>query len=75
MAHYAPETKRTPSETLMNALDNIDDCQEVMIIKVNSEGSLEWHSTTDSIHKKLGMVDFVRECVLRRAFDEEESDE
>ena len=71
MSHYAPETKRTPSETLMGALDGIDDCQEVLIIKVNREGSLEWHSTTDCIHKKLGMVDFVRECILHGMFEKD----
>lgn len=69
MPEIRPETKRTPSETLMGALEEIDDCQELMIIKVNREGSLEWHSTTDSIHKKLGMVDFVRECIVHGMFE------
>lgn len=52
----------------MGALDGIDDCQEVLIIKVNREGSIEWHSTTDAMHKKLGMVDFVRACILHGMF-------
>lgn len=70
MAHYTPEKRRSPSETLMNALEGIDECQEAMIIKVNAEGSIEWHTTTDSIHKKLGMVDFVRECIIHGMFED-----
>lgn len=70
MAHYSPEKKRSPSEMLMGALEGIDECQEAMIIKVKAEGSLEWHTTTDSIHKKLGMVDFVRECILHGMFED-----
>ncbi|HEX5426502.1 MAG TPA: hypothetical protein VFW94_23345 [Candidatus Acidoferrales bacterium] len=71
MPEYTPEKKRSPSETLMGALEDIDDCQEVMIVKVNRDGSIEWHCTTDSIHKKIGMVDFVRECIVRRAFQDD----
>ena len=70
MSQLTPEKRRTPSETLMDALEGIDDCQELMIIKVNHEGSIEWHSTTDSIHKKLGMVSAVRECIVHGMFEE-----
>jgi hypothetical protein len=62
--HFAPETRITPSTCLMSAMDGIDDCLDLLIIKVNAEGSIEWHSTTDSVHRRLGMVDFVRECIV-----------
>ena len=65
MAEIIPEVRRSPSETLMGALEGIDDCQEIMIIKVNSEGSIEWHSTTTVIHKKLGMIEAVKQWIIK----------
>jgi hypothetical protein len=62
--HFAPELRRSPSTCLMNAMDGIDDCLDLLIIKVNAGGSIEWLSTTDAVHRKLGMVDFVRECIV-----------
>lgn len=64
-AEIGPEKRITPSEVLMGALEGIDDCTEVMIIRVNAEGSIKWHTSTDCIHKKLGMVEAVRQWIIK----------
>jgi hypothetical protein len=52
------EVRRTPAETLMTALEDIEDCEEVMIIRVNGD-DVTWSTTTDRLYKKIGMLRFV----------------
>jgi hypothetical protein len=55
--------ERTPSETLMAALEEVETAKDLMIIVIEKDDSVAWHSTTDQLHRKLGMVEFVGECI------------
>jgi hypothetical protein len=47
----------------MAALEEVETAKDLMIIVIEKDGSVSWHSTTDLIHRKLGMVEFVGECL------------
>jgi hypothetical protein len=55
--------ERTPSDTLMSALEKVEGANDLMIIVITNDGNIEWYSTTDLLHRKLGMIEFVRECI------------
>jgi hypothetical protein len=57
-------SKLTPSEAIMAALGVVEDAEECMIIQVHADGDISWTCTTDAWHKKLGMVEFVKSCIL-----------
>ena len=54
---------RTPSETLMSSLEEMETAEQCLIIVVHNDGEISWHSSTDRYHIKLGMVDFVKSCL------------
>lgn len=56
------DAKRTPSETLMSALEDVEDAEAVMII-VRHKDDISWNGTSDSLSEKLGLVEFVATCI------------
>jgi hypothetical protein len=65
------ETQRSPSETLMAALEIVEDAQELMIIQVHASGDISWTATSDSAHKRLGMLEFVKQALIKSYFGPE----
>lgn len=61
--------ERTPSETLMAAMEEVETAQDCMIIIVHKDGDIAWYSSTDSIHRKLGMTEFVKQAIAHGAFE------
>jgi hypothetical protein len=59
-------TDRSASATLMGALEEVEDAQDCLIIFVNKDGSISWHTTTTADHRKLGMVEFVAAVIKGR---------
>lgn len=55
---------RTPSETLMSALSEVEDAEHAMIIIDHGEEGISWHCTSTRTSTKLSLVDFVRECIV-----------
>jgi hypothetical protein len=55
---------RTPSETLMSALEECETAEAALILVVHSDGTISWHASTDRLHVKLGMLEFVKSRVL-----------
>jgi hypothetical protein len=65
------ETVRTPSETLMAALEEVENAQDCLIIIVGKDGDMLWHTSTDRDHAKLGMLEFVKQAIVARVFKED----
>ena len=64
---------RTPSETLMQALESFgeDEPKEVIIIYTTQAGDLIWHSSTTSHSTKVGMLETAKYWVLEHMKREE----
>lgn len=60
--------ERTPSETLMASLEEVETAQDCMIIIIDKSGDIIYHSTTDALHRKIGMVEFVKQALIADAF-------
>lgn len=56
------ENVRTPSETLMSALEECETAEDVLII-MRHKDDISWHSTHMNLSYKLGMPEFVSTCV------------
>lgn len=56
--------ERSPSDTLMAALEDVEEAQDVLIIFIEKNGDIAWRSTTDSLHRKLGMVELVKQAMV-----------
>ena len=61
--------KRTSSETLMTALEDVEDAQAVMII-VRHNDDITWNGTSDSLSEKLGLVEFVATCIRQAIIEQ-----
>lgn len=64
---------RTPTETLMSALEECEDANDVLII-IRHKDAVSWHTTCDSRIDKLGMLEFVSTCVRASIIKEESTD-
>ena len=64
--------KRSPTETLMAALEDVEDAQAVMII-IRHDDDITWNGTSDSLSEALGLVEFVSTCI-RQAIIEQGKD-
>jgi hypothetical protein len=59
------------SEALMQALEEVDRAESVLIIvrhKNNEEDSVSWHGYPNSNIERLGMLEFVRNAIVHRMF-------
>lgn len=58
-------TKRSASDTLIAVLEDYgqDEPLECMVITKHTSGDVSWSSTTDELSTKLGLIEFVGECV------------
>lgn len=65
---------RTPTETLMAALAECEDADEVLIV-IRHKDAISWHETIDSRAGVLGLLDFVQCCIRGRIMNELRSEE
>jgi len=62
---------RTPSETLMDALESFgeDEPRDLIILYTTQKGDLVWHSTSSITSTKVGMLETAKFWVLENARD------
>lgn len=61
---------RTPTETVMKVLEDFSDDEaiEVFIITKHKSGDVSWSSSTDELSTKLGLLEFVKTCIVHNIF-------
>jgi hypothetical protein len=66
--------KRTPTETLMAAMQAFADAEakECIVIWSDEDGDICWYSSTDSQVLKLGLVEFVSTTLKWQVIDSRE---
>lgn len=50
---------RTPTETLMNSLEDVETAEYAMIIMLH-EDAVSWHSSTPSMTVNLGLLEYAK---------------
>ena len=55
---------RTPTDTLIAAMEEADTAQECLVVMTNSEGEIIWLCTTDKLSVKIGMLETAKLCLL-----------
>jgi hypothetical protein len=68
---WMSDAVRTPSETLMSALEECETADQVLII-LRHKDDISWHTNNASRVDKLGLLDFVTTCVRQSIFTETE---
>ncbi len=65
------QAKRTPTETLMRCLEEFGECEAVncMVIWTDVAGDIAWSSSTDSQVSRFGMVEFVKQILIKNMGD------
>jgi hypothetical protein len=63
--------KRTPTELIMKCLEEFGECEAVncIVIWTDAAGDICWSSSTDSQVVKIGMVEFVKQLLVKRMGD------
>lgn len=61
--------QRTPSETLINCLENFgtDEPDAVMVVWTTRSGDIAWSSSTDRMSLKVGMLELAKAHILELA--------
>ncbi len=52
--------RRTPKQMLMAALSEADGMTDAFLICAHADGDSSWHSTTDTLHVNIGLVEQAR---------------
>ena len=66
--------KDSPTQLLIEALEQFGQAEpsHVLVIFLSDDGNIHYKSNFDGTCMKLGMIDTVKEIVLRRAFQRED---
>lgn len=66
-----PETRVSATELLMKVLENFGDSEarDLMIIFNDEDGNVSWHSNTDLISREIGLLEFTKAVILKRALE------
>jgi hypothetical protein len=59
--------KRTPTELVMKCLEEFGQCEAVnaLVIWTDEAGDICWSATTDSQVQKFGMIEFVKQMLIK----------
>lgn len=62
------ETVCTPTQVLMNCLEEFgeSEAKEVIVVYTNTQGDLCWHCSSDSIVKKLGLLEACKQFMVSK---------
>jgi hypothetical protein len=63
----------SPSELMIETLEKFGSMEpeHALVIYISKDGHIAYNSTGTSVALKLGLMDFVREMLMRRAFEPE----
>ena len=62
------ETRRTPTETLLSAMEEFGQCEpkDCLVIYTNEGGDLVWLCSSDQISTKLGLIEACKYFILKK---------
>jgi hypothetical protein len=63
--------QRTATETMIACMEEIETCTDIIIIGTHTDGSLMYHSNSETASTKLGLVEFCKQLIIARAFKDE----
>jgi hypothetical protein len=56
--------RRSPTDTLIAAMEEAEKAQECMVIMTSSDGDIVWLCSSDKLTVKLGLVETVKQCIV-----------
>ena len=55
---------RTPTDTLIAAMEEADTAQECIVVMTNSEGEILWMCSSDKLTTKIGLLETAKIYVM-----------
>ena len=64
--------ERSPTETLITCLEDFgaDEPKDVIVIYTTKSGDIAWSSSVSNFSIKLGLLEFCKACILKKALEQ-----